>query len=118
MAWSYHFAQETANDHQDYISDISMVPDGKFFATAMWGNSLKTSPTIAVFSYFNSTPIFQYVTPGSMRSISISYANENLWVAAGGKHQHANDYGSGGDLFAIKLHFSGALAEFDKKSSD
>lgn len=100
------FQEEVESDYQDFPSDLAMTPDGKFFALSSWGNAARTTPTISIFNTHNSTAIYQIVTPGSMKSISLSESYDNLYVVAGGKHTHANDYGDSGDLYMIKLHFT------------
>jgi len=100
------FQEEVESDYQDFTADLALTSDGKFLAVASWGNAARSSPTINIFATFNSTPIYQMVTYGSMKSVSIAEYSENLYVVAGGKHSHANEYGTSGDLFMIKMHFN------------
>ncbi len=53
----------------------------------------------------NSGPYYKLMTPGSMMSVAISEVagGSGIIAVAGGKAVHANDFGNGGDLFAVSV---------------
>jgi len=52
----------------------------------------------------NSTPIFTYVTPGSMFGVDLVVEDaQTLYFTVAGKHTPANIMGNGGDAYAWKI---------------
>lgn len=100
-----------------------MSYDGRFLAGAAWGNKAQTSPTISVWKTSSAVPEFTYITPGvkeggyrrvkrailtldivgSMVDIDVKSVGGIGYVVSGGKHVHNNDFGDGGDLYAVGI---------------
>jgi len=103
MKWSYSGPNGT--DDQFVVAEMAM--DHGYLAVATWGSDPSSGcPTVYLFSSASSTPVFSYVTPGSMFAVDVLVVEqgspeETIYVCASGKHVHANEFGNGGDLFAF-----------------
>jgi len=99
--WTYS-SKVDPGQYQNNPVWAEITEDGTVLAVGSWGDTV--SPTITVFDTSNSTgPIYTMVTPGSMFDIDVIRIEDTAYVAAGGKHVHANDFGDGGDLYAIEI---------------
>ncbi len=92
----------TSHDDQLIPSDIA-ISNG-FIALSTWGDygeSADPCPQVYLFSVGSATPIFSYITPGSMFTIDVvalplsanvsgGAASRDVWVFASGKSVHAN----------------------------
>ncbi len=102
-AWTYEY-EVCTGEYQDVIYNLSMTNDGQYIVAGSWGDQFDTNPEIHVFERSQPEPIFTYSTPGSMFDIDIARAEDgSLYLAACGKHVHANQQGHGGDLFAFNI---------------
>lgn len=108
-AWSYKFANSTSQ-FQDSIGDLFFCgrKDNRVLSIASWGVPFDQDPNVATVHAFvaeTGAPLMQYTTPGSMFSVQcwIEESANEVWVTAGGKREHANIMGSGGDLYALKV---------------
>jgi len=96
---------KSAGGFQDGLFNAATTPTGNYLAFSGWGNSQATSPQVVVFSATKPTPIYTFVTPGSMFDIDVFQPNPtSLYVSAAGKHVHANQFGDGGDLYFFNIH--------------
>jgi len=101
--WTYDY-QFGSGGYQDIPSEIAVTSTGGHIAVASWGDQANTNPEIHVFEHGSPTPILTVDTPGSMFDIDIAEdADGPVYVAACGKHIHANENGRGGDLYSIRL---------------
>ncbi len=106
-AWVYNFVN-TTSPYQDAIGQISICGSGpsRIVAIGTWGvgpNSthVLNAATVHAFSAAG-TKVLSYNTAGSMFGIACSVSPKNvLFVGAGGKHEHANVMGSGGDVYGF-----------------
>jgi len=69
-----------------------------------WGDAQNLSPEISVFLGGQSTPIFTVNSVGSIFDVDaegygVPTGRYPAYFAGGGKHVHANEFGSGGDLY-------------------
>jgi len=101
--WSYEY-EHGAGDYQDIVDNLSITADGSHVAAASWGDQMQTNPEVHVFEHAQPEPVFTHDTPGSMFDIDIARGTDGaLYLAACGKHVHANEQGHGGDLYAFRL---------------
>jgi hypothetical protein len=103
LIWGYRYPAATGSGYQDLPVDVAVTVDGQWIAVGSWGDEFDTNPEVHVFSRASSTPMFMVDTPGSIFDIDIASTPAGIFVAAGGKHIHANETGRGGDLFSIRL---------------
>jgi hypothetical protein len=83
--------------------------DSGYVGVCLWGDN-NDVPTAIVLKAGSNTPVFTYVTPGSMFGVDIvrdaaasTPTNDRLYFAVGGKHTPANVMGNGGDAFAWSI---------------
>jgi hypothetical protein len=105
--WTYQFAN-TTRPYQDSIADLTFCGAGpsRVLAVASWGvgpnsTTILNAATVHGFVATSGEKILSYNTPGSMFGIVCSVSGSQLLVSAGGKHEHANVLGSGGDVFGF-----------------
>ena len=109
--WVY-MGTPAAGDFQEYPADISTTFDGGYVAVGCWGDARNTNDEVLVFEHDSAVPYYTLDTPGSMFDIDIAAGDGALYLAACGKHIHANDNGRGGDLYSIKIE-TAVLGDFD-----
>lgn len=98
--------------NQDIPAVIEMTADGGYFVVGSWGDAGNTNPEIQIYEHASPTPIYTVDTPGSVFCGDIASAGDYLYVAAGGKHIHANTQGRGGDFYSIRVTIgTGAVEE-------
>ncbi len=85
------------------------VMDGNYAGVCLWGDK-DDVPTAVVLTAGSNTPVFSYVTPGSMfgcalvRDSALSTpTTDYLWFATAGKATPANVMGNGGDAYAWQI---------------
>jgi hypothetical protein len=94
--------------YADYLADVDLTPDGSFIAVCSNGDSLNTNPEIQVFHRGGPTPLLTVDTPGSMFDVDVALGpGGGVYVAACGKHVHANALGRGGDLYSLRVEGTG-----------
>ena len=72
--------------------------DGDYVAVSLWGNDGDV-PTVVLLKAGADSPIFEYITPGSMMAVDVNVIPGTVYLAAAGKHVPANKFGNGGDAF-------------------
>ena len=101
----------------DYISpantQLQTFPtvrmSGNYAGVSLWGDN-DDVPTAIVLSATKPTPIFTYITPGSMFGIDLcidkgasSPTQDTVYFTVAGKKTPANTMGNGGDAFAWRI---------------
>lgn len=100
--WTYDY-QQGVGGYQDSPYDIALTADGGYIAVGSWGDQMNTNPEVHVFHHSSAVPVFTVDTPGSMFDVDIVEKSGGAYVAACGKHVHANQSGRGGDLYSIHV---------------
>lgn len=119
-SWTFYFANSTSS-FQDSIGDLKVCGAGqsRVLAVASWGlgagsGNASSVDTIHAFDT-QGNKILGFQTPGSMFGIDCTVTQGGtVTVVAGGKHEHANIMGSGGDMYALRAHF--LLPQVDARS--
>lgn len=92
--------------YQNIPSMVRVSESGQYVAVSSWGtqNNDKGTEQMQVFQIGARGPISALFTPGSMLGIAITESSlGDVTVVTAGKGVHSNDYGNGGDLFAIDV---------------
>lgn len=83
--------------------------DADMVAVSLWGNDGDV-PTVVLLRHGAASPLFEYVTPGSMMAVDLNVipsktpgGSTTVYLAAAGKHVPANQFGNGGDAFGWEL---------------
>ena len=80
--------------------------DGDYIAVSLWGNDGDV-PTVVLLKKDSDTPLFTYVTPGSMFAVDLNVVagsgGDVIYLAAAGKAVPANTMGNGGNAFGWKI---------------
>jgi hypothetical protein len=76
--------------------------DGDFVGVALWGDS-DDVPTAVLLRAGNNTPLFSFVTPGSMMGVDVLADGADVYLAVAGKHVPANVVGNGGDAYTWRI---------------
>jgi len=74
---------------------------------SLWGDNGNV-PTVVVIKVGQPTPVFEFVSPGSMFAVDVavdktSPSGDVLLVAAAGKAVPANAFGNGGDAYGWEV---------------
>ena len=104
-SWEYLFPV-SGGSYQDVPSASAI--DGYAAAMGSWGDQTGTNAEINIFRSSETSPVFSVNTSGSIYDLDMHgyglpggrYPN---WVVACGKHVHANEFGSGGDLYLTNV---------------
>jgi hypothetical protein len=95
------FAIETGKNTLAWVSKTNpklqenptIRADGDFVAVSLWGND-GDLPTVVLLKSGSNTPVFSYVTPGSMFAVDVNVVGTNtVYLAAAGKAVPANEFG-------------------------
>ena len=101
--WTFDY-EYGAGDYQDIVYEMAVTADGGYVAVASLGDQVNTNPEVHVFEHDSPTPVFTLDTPGSMFEVDIAETPGGaVYLAACGKHIHANESGRGGDIYSILL---------------
>ncbi len=100
--WAYVYPA-AGGSYQDVPHDVAITADGGLLAVGSWGDQLNTNAEVHVFTRDSPLPILTVDAPGSVFDIDIATTAAGTFVAACGKHIHANQSGRGGDLLSIRL---------------
>lgn len=97
--WVYDYPQSNGT-YQEIAGDVDITDDGQYFVVGSWGDAQNLNPEVHIFQR-DDTPHLFYTTdmPGSVFSVDIS--GDGRYATAAGKHVHANQMGSGGDIVLI-----------------
>lgn len=107
--WRYFLANSTLQ-LEDSIAQLRFCGGARVLAMASWGLGPGVTPTVHVLNGRSGALLLNYTTPGSMMSIDCLIGgptHANVWTTAGGKREHANIMGSGGDVYMWKFSLKG-----------
>jgi len=109
--WTYLY-RRGSGEYQDIPREIAITNDGSYIAVGSWGDEANTNPEVHVFEHDAPAPILTLDTPGSVFDIDIAEVERGtVYVAASGKHIHANENGRGGDLYSLRVeHAAGVVS--------
>ena len=103
--WTYDYPVGSGG-YQDVMEWMDCSIDGRWLAAATWGCENGGGAEVNVFDDLNPTePVFSIDTPGSMFHVDIS--SDGRYVTAAGKHVHANQMGSGTDVYMAEIDVMG-----------
>ncbi len=96
--WVYE-TNPGGGDYQDVPVWIELSDDGEWIAVGYWGDQTDANPEVQILKDSKPDGLwFGIDTPGSVFGVDLSPAGE--YVVSAGKGVHANQMGSGGDVFA------------------
>jgi hypothetical protein len=116
--WVYE-THPGAGDYQDVPAWLELSGDGEWICVGYWGDQTKANPEVQVLKDSKPDGLwFGYYTPGSVFGVDISPGGE--YVASAGKGVHANQMGSGGDVFAgyVDPESGVTVVSFEAESAD
>jgi len=103
-AW-IHLFPASSGTYQDL--PVASAMTGGAGVIGAWGDAEGLNPEISVFLRDQATPAFTVNTVGSIYDIDAEPydggARYPAFVVGGGKHVHANQFGSGGDLYLAQV---------------
>lgn len=95
-----------SGSYQDVVSWMDCSSDGRWVALASWGCQVGGGDEVIVLDDEDPTePVLSISAPGSMWHVDISPDGE--LVTAAGKHVHANEFGSGTDVYMAQITMTG-----------
>lgn len=98
--WTY-LGPQSNGVYQDL--PVASAFGGEAGVIGAWGDAQNLSPELSVFLAGQSTPIYTVNTVGSIYDVAAEGYTPGgrypAYFAGGGKHVHANEFGSGGDLY-------------------
>ncbi|MCD4733619.1 T9SS type A sorting domain-containing protein [bacterium] len=98
--------------NQASIAQMDISDDGNWVAFGNWGVEDSAFPEAMVFKSDTAAgPWFSIDTPGSVFSVDLSSDGE--YLCTGGKAVHANEMGSGGDVYAVHIDQTSAVESVD-----
>lgn len=109
-----HLYPQSSGSHQDVPWSMALTADGGYVLVGSWGDQMNTNPEVQIFEHASPDPILMVDTPGSVFNVDIAGDGAGgAYVAACGKHVHANQSGRGGDLYSIRVRDISTVAEED-----
>ncbi|MBC8367730.1 hypothetical protein H8E52_10000 [bacterium] len=100
--WTYN-SPLSNGVYQEIPSAADMASDGQMGLLGSWGDAAGLNPEVHVFGPANSDPIYTVDTPGSVFSAACRESGGGIVGSSCGKGVHANEFGSGGDLYAFEV---------------
>jgi hypothetical protein len=95
--WTYD-TPTGSGSYQDLVAWMDCSQDGRWVVTGSWGSQSGGGAEVEVFDDENpSEPVFSINTPGSIFHVDMSA--DGRYISAAGKHVHANQMGSGTDVY-------------------
>ncbi len=105
LVWFYDYPVGSGSN-QELVEWMDCSDDGRWMVIGSWGCSAGGGDEVEVFDDQNPTePVFSINTPGSMFHVDIS--PDGRYIAAAGKHVHANVMGSGTDVYFAEMDILG-----------
>jgi len=100
-----HIAMPSGGTYQDLPAALAVDEAGLLCAVGSWGDEVNQNPELHIYHRASSTPIYTVDCPGSIFDVAISSQSDGggAFVSACGKHVHANQFGSGGDLYSVDV---------------
>jgi hypothetical protein len=103
--WTYDYPKGSGS-YQDVMEWMDCSSDGRWLVAGSWGCQTGGGDEVNVFDDLNpGAPVFSIDTPGSMFHVDIS--DDGRFVTAAGKHVHANEMGSGTDVYMGEVEVMG-----------
>jgi hypothetical protein len=93
------YVSTPTGSYQDVITRAEVSMDGSLIAVATWGQETRPHPEVMVFDRY-ANMIGHIAMPGSAWTLDLT-AN-GLFLVAGGKNVHANQFGMGGDAYVYE----------------
>ena len=100
-----HTPEPSGGTYQDIPATLAVDETGLLCAVGSWGDQLNQNPELHIYHRDGPTPIFTVDCPGSMFDVAICSRTDGggAYVSACGKNVHANQMGSGGDLYSVEV---------------
>jgi len=103
--WTYDYPVGSGG-YQDVMEWMECSSDGRWLVAGSWGCQNGGGNEVNVFDDLNpGVPVFSIDTPGSIFHVDIS--DDGRYVSAAGKHVHANEMGSGTDVYMGEVDIMG-----------
>lgn len=103
--WTYDYPVGSGS-YQDVMEWMECSSDGRWLVAGSWGCQTGGGDEVNVFDDLNpEAPVFSIDTPGSIFHVDIS--TDGRYVSAAGKHVHANQMGSGTDVYMGEIDTMG-----------
>ncbi|PIE52851.1 hypothetical protein CSA37_04205 [Candidatus Fermentibacteria bacterium] len=105
VSWTYDYPAGSGG-YQDVMKWMECTPDGRWMVAGSWGCENGGGDEVNVFyDLYPESPVFSIDTPGSISHVDIS--PDGRYITASGKHVHANQMGSGTDVYMGEVYFMG-----------
>ncbi len=109
--WTYD-APQAGGGYQELPSRVAVDRTGQYAVLGAWGDEHNTNPEVLVFEERSPAPIFSIDTPGSVFDVAIcAGTGGGVYISSCGKNVHANEMGSGGDVYAAEVDIVTAVPD-------
>lgn len=103
--WTYDYPVGTGS-FQDVVEWMDCSTDGRWLVVGSWGCEYGGGDEVMVFDDLSpEAPVFSVSAPGSIFHVDMTA--DGRYVSAAGKHVHANQMGSGTDVYFAELDLMG-----------
>lgn len=103
--WTYDYPVGSGA-HQDVMEWMECSTDGRWMVAGSWGCQTGGGAEVNVFDDLApEAPVFSINTPGSVFHVDIS--SDGRYITSAGKHVHANEMGSGTDVYMAEIDVMG-----------
>ena len=103
--WTYDYPTG-GGGYQDVVEWMECSEDGRWLVTGSWGCQTGGGPEVCVIDdLYPSEPAYTIDTPGSIFHVDIT--PDGNYISASGKHVHANQMGSGADVYFAEIDQTG-----------
>ena len=107
--WTYDYPTGSGS-YQNVVEWMECSSDGRWMVIGSWGCENGGGAEINVFDDLNPLePVFSIDSPGSIFHVDIS--TDGRYITAAGKHVHANEMGSGTDVYMAEIDVMGIEEE-------
>ncbi len=101
-AWTYN-SPLSSGVYQEIPSALDVSADGDYAVLGSWGDIGGVNPELHVFGPDGPDPLYTVDSPGSIFSAACRPGGTGIVASGCGKHVHANEFGSGGDLYVFEV---------------
>lgn len=103
--WTYD-TPTGGGGYQDIVEWMECSEDGRWVVIGSWGCQTGGGPEVCVIDdLYPSEPAYTIDTPGSIFHVDIT--PDGSYISASGKHVHANQMGSGTDVYFAEIDQTG-----------
>jgi hypothetical protein len=103
--WTYDYPTG-GGGYQDVVDWMECSEDGRWLVIGSWGCQSGGGPEVCVIDdLYPSEPAYTIDTPGSIFHVDIT--PDGNYISASGKHVHANQMGSGADVYFAEIDQTG-----------